>query len=172
MSITFKMFNIQQNAAAKMAAFCLFAAVSVSNMVLAQTSTATPTSAAAQFASIGEKPAIVFDAPSNKAQKTFILLRQQPVEVLVKLDKWAKIRDADNTIGWVETTALENKRRTQILTPVAEIYAAPNLASNIVFEAQRMVILDITGAAINGWLPVRHRDGTAGFVRKDQVWGE
>ena len=125
-----------------------------------------------QFVSIGDKPAIVYDAPSVKAQKIFILARQQPLEMLVKLDKWIKIRDADNTLGWVESGAIDNRRRGQVTAPIADIHSEPNSASSLVFEAQRMVILDITGAAMDGWLPVRHRDGQAGFVRKSQVWGE
>ena len=128
--------------------------------------------AAPLFISIGDKPAIVFDAPSVKAAKTFILARQQPVEVLVKLDKWIKIRDADNTVGWVENSAVELKRRAQVSVAVADIRNMPNPASSLVFEAQRAVILDVTGAANDGWLPVRHRDGQQGFVRKSQVWGE
>lgn len=133
---------------------------------------ATSLQAAPLFISIGDKPAIVFDAPSVKAAKTFILMRQQPVEVLVKLDKWIKIRDADNTVGWVEGNAVEPKRRAQVSAPLADIRTMPNLASSLVFEAQRAVILDVTGATIDGWVPVRHRDGQQGFVRKSQVWGE
>ncbi len=124
------------------------------------------------FMSIGDKPAIVFDAPSVKAAKTFILVRQQPVEVLVKLDKWIKIRDADNTVGWVESSAVELKRRAQVSAAFADIRTMPNPASSLVFEAQRAVILDVTGAATDGWVPVRHRDGQQGFVRKSQVWGD
>ena len=128
--------------------------------------------AAPLFTSIGDKPAIVFDAPSVKAAKTFILVRQQPVEVLVKLDKWIKIRDADNTVGWVESTAVDPKRHAQVSAAIADIRSMPNPASSLVFEAQRAVILEITGVATDGWLPVRHRDGQQGFVRKSQVWGE
>ena len=181
-----------KNAAAIVVAFCFFSAAG------AQTSTKTPPPApvrdakltvggstpvkaaasapasipTAQFASIGERPAIVFDAPSAKAQKTFILTPQQPIEMLVKLDKWVKIRTAENTIGWVESRALDNTRHAQIHVNVADIRAMPNPSSVLVFEAQRAVILEVTGAAVEGWLPVRHRDGQAGFVRKNLVWGE
>ena len=126
----------------------------------------------ALFAAIGDKPAIVYDAPSAKAQKTFILSRMHPVEVLVKLDKWVKIRDADNTIGWIESAALGNTRAVQISANTAEIRAMPNPNATIVFEAQRAVVLETTGPVVNGWLPVRHRDGQTGYVSKSQVWGE
>ena len=124
------------------------------------------------YSAIGDKPAIVYDAPSAKAQKTFILARQQPVEVLVKLDKWIKIRDAENTLGWVESTALGSTRTVQISANTAEIRAMANPNAAIVFDAQRAVILEATGLAQNGWLPVRHRDGQTGYVSKSQIWGD
>ena len=183
--------RMMKNAATMVAAFCFFSAgiqaqppaqasapvrdarPAASNAAAIPSGTSAPASMPAkQFASIGERPAIVFDAPSAKAQKTFILTPQQSVEVLVKLDKWVKIRTAENTIGWVESSALDNTRHTQIQVNVADIRAMPNPASALVFEAQRAVILEVTGAAVEGWLPVRHRDGQTGFVRKNQVWGE
>ena len=124
------------------------------------------------FATIGEKPAILYDGLSTKANKVFIFSRFHPVEVLVKLDKWTKVRDAENTIGWMENAFMGDKRYVQVASAIAEIRVAPNTNAAIVFEAQRAVLLEATGpAAADGWLPVRHRDGQAGFVRVSQVWG-
>ncbi len=135
------------------------------------TAQATP-AAGAFYAAIGDKPAIIYDAPSAKAQKTFILSRQHPVEILVKLDKWIKIRDADNTVGWIESSALSTNRTVQVFVNSAEIRVMPNPNAAIVFDAVRLVVLDATGPAVNGWLPVRHRDGQTGYVNRSQVWGD
>ncbi len=124
------------------------------------------------FAAVGDKPAILYDGLSTKANKIFILSRLQPVEVLVRLNKWTKIRDAENTIGWLENTFLGEKRNVQVVSTSAEIRAAPNASAAIVFEAQRAVLMEATAAAsVDGWLAVRHRDGQTGFVRVSQVWG-
>jgi SH3-like domain-containing protein len=124
------------------------------------------------FESIGEKPAILYDGLSTKANKIFILSRLHPVEVLVKLDKWTKIRDAGNTIGWMENAFLGEKRYVQVASAIAEIRVSPSGNADIVFEAQRAVLLEPSGpATADGWLPVRHRDGQSGFVRISQVWG-
>jgi SH3-like domain-containing protein len=168
------------NAAVRWTAFWFAAAVLIavnSSPATAQTapSPSTPVAGnnrAALFAAIGESAAIVYDAPSLKAQKTFILARTQPVEVLVKLDKWVKIRDADNTIGWVEGSALGERRFVQVAAASADIRAAAETGGELVFEAQRAVLLEVLGPAIDGWLPVRHRDGESGYVRKSQVWGD
>ena len=162
-NVDMKKFMPCRNAATLCAAFCLVPA-----MVLAQPSPPP----APLFASIGEKPAILYDGLSTKANKIFILSRFHPVEVLVKLAKWTKIRDAGNTIGWMENAFLDEKRYVQINSATAEIRVAPNANAAIVFEAQRAVLMEPTGPpTADGWLPVRHRDGQAGFVRVTQIWG-
>ena len=158
-----------RNATTLWAAFCLVPTLAIAQGV-AQ-APPTPTTAP-QFASIGEKPAIIYDGLSTKANKIFILSRFHPVGILVKLDKWTKVRDAENTVGWMENAFMGEKRFVQVIGTVAEIRAAPNANATVIFEAQRTVLLEATGpATIDGWLPVRHRDGQAGFVRVSQVWG-
>ena len=155
-----------KNAATLWAAFCL-----VPTFALPQPTTA-PTTQPAIFASIGEKPAILYDGLSTKANKIFILSSFHPVLILVKLDKWTKVRASGNAIGWMENSFFGDKRYVQVLGSSAEVRAAPNGSASVVFEAQRSVVLESTGpAGADGWMPVRHRDGQAGFVRLTQVWG-
>jgi SH3-like domain-containing protein len=162
-NVVMKNFMILRNAATLWAAFCL-----VPSVALAQTTPTPPP----LFVSIGDKPAILYDGLSTKANKIFILSRFRPVEVLVKLDKWTKVRDADNAIGWMENSSIGEKRYVQVSSNAAEIRVAPNANAAVVFEAQRTVTLEATGiASTDGWLPVRHRDGQTGFVRILQVWG-
>lgn len=156
-----------RNAATLWAAFCLGPAVAVAQGVPPAISLPMPL-----FSAIGEKPTIIYDGLSTKANKIFILSRFHPVEILVKLDKWTKVRDAENTVGWMENAFMGEKRFVQVFGATAEIRAAPNANASVIFEAQRAVLLEPTGSAtLDGWLPVRHRDGQAGFVRLSQVWG-
>ena len=175
------------NAVAQAAAFLLFAsAVFAQSPVTDKSSgTAAPVATVApaapntpptpqkMFVSIGDKPAVLFDAPSNRANKLFIILRNTPLEVLVKLDKMTKVRDADgSTIGWVENETLGSRRHVQVATTLADVRASADAGTALAFEAQRAVLLEVTGAVTaGGWLPVKHRDGQAGFIRLTQVWG-
>ena len=155
-----------KNAATLWAAFCL-----VPTLALAQ-ATPAPGTPPALFGSIGERPAILYDGLSTKSNKVFILSSFHPVEILVKLDKWTKVRASGNAIGWMENSFFGGKRFVQVNGSSAEVRAAPNGSASVVFEAQRSVVLESTGPVNDdGWLPVRHRDGQAGFVRLTQVWG-
>lgn len=154
-------------------AICAFAA---SAQTTPPVTPATPATPKTSFVNIGDKPAVLFDAPSTRANKTFIVLRQSPLEVLVKLDKWTKVRDHEGTIGWVENETLAARntpRLVMVNVATADIRTAADAGANVVFDAQRNVVLEITSTvAPVGWLAVKHRDGQMGFVRLLQVWGE
>ena len=54
---------------------------------------AAPAASAGEFRSIGEMAATMYDAPSVKANKLFVASRFYPVEVIVQVDNWIKVRD-------------------------------------------------------------------------------
>lgn len=156
----------RSSAVAMVTAFCF-----VSAPAWPQQSAPAASVPVASFVTIGERPAVVFDSPSAKGNRTLVLSRLCPLEVLVKLDKWTKIRDAEGSVGWVENGALGERRHVQVLAALAEVRAAASPTAPLVFEAQRGVLLEVTGAVADGWIPVRHRDGQSGVVRTSQVWG-
>jgi len=127
--------------------------------------------AGVEYRALGERPAILYDAPSTRADRLFVASRLYPFEVLVKLDQWTKVRDMNGEVAWVENSALGNRATVLVTVPLADVRAAPNPQSPLVFEAYKQVILEIVEPAANGWIKVRHRDGQEGFIRVAHVWG-
>lgn len=127
--------------------------------------------AAAEYRSLGERPAVLYDAPSSKADRLFVASRFYPFEVLVKLDLWSKVRDANGEAAWVENRALGDKAMVLVSVPLADVRASPNKDAALVFEAYKQVLLELAEPASDGWVKVRHRDGQAGFIRSAHVWG-
>jgi len=125
----------------------------------------------AEFRSVGERPAILYDAPSARADKLFAVTRFYPFEVLVKLDQWTKVRDANGEVGWIENGALGDRAMAVVTVPVADVRAGPDPQAPLVFEAYKQVLLEVLEPAANGWVKVRHRDGQEGYVRVSHVWG-
>ena len=126
---------------------------------------------AAEYRSIGDKPAVLYDAPSAKADRLFAVTRHYPFEILVKLDQWTKVRDANGEVGWIENTALGDRSMVVVTVPLADVRAAPDAQSPLVFEAYKQVLLEVVEPAANGWVKVRHRDGQEGYIRTSHVWG-
>lgn len=126
---------------------------------------------ALEFRSVAAEAAVLYDAPSAQAQKLFILSRHYPVEIIVALDKWVKVRDASGGLAWMEASKLAAKRTVLITAAVAEIRGQPDVAAPLVFKAERDVALELVEIAGGGWIKVKHRDGQSGFVPLKEVWG-
>jgi SH3-like domain-containing protein len=127
---------------------------------------------AVEYRSIGERPAILYDAPSSRADRLFVASRHYPFEVLVKLDQWTKVRDADGAVAWVENKALGEQPMVLVTVPLADVRAAASPQSPLVFEAYKHVLLQLLEPpGAEGWLKVRHRDGQEGYIRAAHVWG-
>lgn len=126
---------------------------------------------ALEFRSVSDEAAVLYDAPSAQAKKLFILSRFYPVEVIVALDKWVKVRDMSGALAWMESSKLAAKRTVLITAAVAEIRGQPDAAAPLVFKAERDVALELVEIAGGGWVKVKHRDGQSGFVPLKEVWG-
>ena len=126
---------------------------------------------ALEFRSVAADAAVLYDAPSTQAQKLFILSRYYPVEIIVTLDKWVKVRDASGALSWIESSNLAAKRTVLISANIAEIRSQPVISAPLVFKAERDVALELVEIASGGWVKVKHRDGESGFVPLKEVWG-
>jgi len=127
--------------------------------------------AAAEFRSIAESGTLMYDAPSVRAKKLFVASRLYPVEIVINIDTWAKVRDHAGDLVWVEKKALSDKRTVIVTAAVAEARQTASDQAVLVFQAQKGVALDIAEPPAGGWIRVRHADGATGYVRISQVWG-
>ena len=126
---------------------------------------------AAEYRSLGDRPAVLYDAPSGKADRLFVASRRYPFEILVKLDHWTKVRDANGEVAWVENKALGDQATVLVTVPLADVRASPSPQAPLVFEAYKHVLLELLEAPVDGWAKVRHRDGQEGFIRAAHLWG-
>lgn len=126
---------------------------------------------AQDFVSVGDRPAILYDAPSLKANRIFVLGPHYPLEAVVVLEHWVKVRDESGRLLWVEKSFLGQNHYVMVSVPVAGIRQSASDDAPLVFQAKTGVLLEITAAPSNGWIPVAHQDGQSGFVKASQVWG-
>lgn len=135
-------------------------------------SVAVDRASAADFRSVQENAAVLYDAPSRQATPLFVVSRSYPLEVIVNLEAWVKVRDHAGALTWVERKVLSEKRTVLVTAPTVEVRSRAEDGAPAVFSAAQNVTLDLVEIAPNGWLRVRHNDGAAGFVRAASVWGD
>ncbi len=126
---------------------------------------------AADFRSVGENAVVLFDAPSLKAKKTHLMGRGYPVEIVVAVEGWLKVRDAGGELAWVEAKRLSERRTLMVKVKLADIRQSAADSAPLLFQAEQNVLLDLVELTDTGWARVTHRDGQSGYIRINQVWG-
>lgn len=113
----------------------------------------------------------IYDAPSAKSRPLFVIRAGTPVEQVVSLEGWSKVRDSSGDLSWIEKKYLTEKRSVIVRLERAQVRAAPEDKAAPVFEAERDVVLELIDVVPGGWAKVNHRDGQSGYVKATQVWG-
>jgi SH3-like domain-containing protein len=139
-------------------------------LALAVSAAAPVAAATLDFRAVAENAAILYDGPTAKSTKLFVVNKGYPLEIVVTVEGWVKVRDASGAFSWIEAKHLTEKRTVMVKAPVADVRAKPDDAAPVAFQAQQNVLLDVVGVS-GGWVQVRHRDGGTGYVRAQQVWG-
>ena len=128
-------------------------------------------SAEIEYFSIAENAVVMYDAPSLKADKLFVASRFLPVEAVVNVEGWVKVRDSSGSLAWVEKKALSQQRYVVVTVPMADVFQSANVSSALIFQAEENTVLEWLDSDTQGWVKVRHPDGQTGYVKVAQVWG-
>lgn len=132
---------------------------------------AAATAHGAEFLSVGENAAVLYDAPSREAKPLYVVSRHYPLELIVNLEAWVKVRDHAGALTWVERKRLVEQRMVVVTAPSAEARLRPEDGAPTAFIAAQNVALELLGEATGGWVRVRHPDGANGYLRANLVWG-
>jgi SH3-like domain-containing protein len=142
----------------------------LATMLVALAGASVGTAQAIEFRSLSE-PAIMYDAPSEQGKRLFILRPGTPVEVVVTLDKWIKVREPGGSLNWVERRVLANRRTVLVTAERAAVRREARDDALLSFEAARNVVLELAEPPSLGWVKVRHADGLIGYIRAGDIWG-
>lgn len=125
----------------------------------------------ARYRSVSKPEALMFDAPSDKANKIFIAPQGMPVEVISVLRTWVKVRDPLGDLAWISRDDLTD-RRMLMATTVAPLRREAAPQAPTWFSVDRGVVLELLEERpVNGFLKVKYVEGQIGYVQPDQVWG-
>jgi SH3-like domain-containing protein len=149
-----------------------FKSITLAAVIALATSAIALPALAAEYRSVNVAAAVLWDGPSDKAKKVFVAPRGMPVEVISTLNTWVKVKDFGGDVSWMAVNEL-SKTRTVVATTLATARAAAQDTAALSFQAERGVTLELldAGQATAGFVRVKHKDGTIGFVKTAEVWG-
>lgn len=118
------------------------------------------------------RAALLYDAPSTASGKIAIAGNGLPLEVVVEMPAWIKVRAPSGRLAWIEQAALGDSRNIMVKAEFSVIRQQPRPDAEIAFRAVRGVLLEATGDAdAFGWIPVKHADGLTGWMPAHEGWG-
>jgi len=126
---------------------------------------------ALDFVSVADSSAILYDANSSKSKKLFVVSRYTPLEQVVNLANWIKVRDRFGSMAWIERRAISEKNYVVVTVPLATMRQAPEANSPVLFQVSQNVALESLGINGGGWIKARHLDGSIGYIKSVEVWG-
>ncbi|MDR3214095.1 MAG: hypothetical protein LBT71_09320 [Azoarcus sp.] len=127
---------------------------------------------AIDYASVA-RTAILYETSSMQARRLAIIHAGTPVEVVIASPdlQWVKVRDSGGGMTWIEGGALSKQRTVLITATQAAVRRNPASNAPVAFEVVRDVVLEFVSSAPDGWVKVRHPDGSEGYLRTTEVWG-
>jgi SH3-like domain-containing protein len=126
---------------------------------------------ALEYRSVGAAKAVLYDAPSAQGKKLYVVGQGYPVEVIVNLGDWLKVRDNHGSLSWIEAKQLATKRTVLVTQPQVELRQAADATSPLLGRLEKDVVVELVEPATNGWIKVKHRDGLVGYISAASVWG-
>ena len=126
---------------------------------------------ALDFRTVAVSKAVLYDAPSAQGKKLYVIGQGYPLEVIVNLGEWTKVRDNQGGLNWIETKNLGNTRTLLVTQDAAELRQSADTNASLVAKLDKDVVLDLVETAKGGWVKVKHRDGLSGYVLSTAVWG-
>ena len=129
-------------------------------------------SAYAEFRSVASSKTILYEAPSATTKRVYLVDEGYPLEIIVNLGDWLKVRDPYGTLSWVESKNLQSKRTVIVKADKANIYKDPESKSALVATIEKDVVIELSDPLIaNGWIKVRYQQDLDGYLQTSQVWG-
>lgn len=126
---------------------------------------------AADFRSILPVKAIAYDAPSAESTKLYVMNQGYPVEVIVNLGEWVKVRDQRSGLSWVEGKDLDSKQMV-LVTDHTEIRETESVDGKLLATVEKDVVLELLSPKMNwGWVKVKHQNGISGYIQNSAIWG-
>ena len=126
----------------------------------------------AEFRSVALPKTILYEAPSATTKRVYLVSEGYPLEIIVNLGDWLKVRDSFGTLSWVESKNLQSKRTVIVKVDKANIYKEPESKSALIATTEKDVVIELSDPLItNGWIKVRYQQDLDGYIQTSQVWG-
>ena len=128
------------------------------------------TAQAADFVSIKNATVNVRAQASTNAEILWKLTQGYPLQVEQKQGDWFKVRDFEDTLGWVYAPLVTNSPHRVIKVKVANLRGGPGTNHNVVAKMEQYEVVRTLGSK-NDWVQIQRSNGQKGWIAANLTWG-
>ena len=127
----------------------------------------------ADFVSIKVKKAFLYEGPSSSTDKEFIITEGYPLQVMVRLKDWIKVKDHLGKISWIQSADTSKDRNVMTLNDNVNLFYKPTTDSVHLAKIEKDITLKLLSPfPTNGWIQVKTlSQNIEGYIRAEDVWG-
>jgi len=132
-----------------------------------------PTLAQAQtpeFVSIKGDQINIRKQPSTSATKAWTMEHGYPLQVQERKDQWLKVKDHEETLGWVYAPLTATTPHRLIIANAVNLRAGPGKKHKVVAKLEHNEVVRTVGNQ-GEWSQVERDNGQTGWVAKRLTWG-
>jgi len=125
---------------------------------------------AQEFVSIKGNQVNVRKAPNTTSEVLWHLDNGYPLQVQERKNNWVRVRDHEETLGWVSAKLVSNARHCLIVASKVNLRAGPNASHKVVAQLAENEVVQ-TLKKEGDWMQVKRSNGQSGWVAKKLTWG-
>lgn len=125
---------------------------------------------AADFVSIKNETVNVRAQASTSSEILWKLTRGYPLQVEQKQGDWVKVRDFEETLGWVYAPLVTNAPHRVVKVKVANLRSGPGTNNSVVGKMEQYEVVR-TLASQNDWVQIQRSNGQKGWISANLTWG-
>jgi len=125
---------------------------------------------AQEFVSIKGNKVNVRKEPTTKAEALWHLDNGYPLQVEQRKEQWVKVRDHEETLGWVSAKLISNAAHHLVVASKVNLRAGPGSKHKVLAQLQENEVLR-TLKKEGDWVQVKRSSGQTGWVAKKLMWG-
>jgi len=125
---------------------------------------------AADFVSIKNDTVNVRAQASTNSEILWKLTQGYPLQVEQKQGDWVKVRDFEDTLGWVYAPLVTNSPHRVVKVKVANMRSGPGTNNQVVGKLEQYEVVR-TLSSQNDWVQIQRSNGQKGWIAARLTWG-
>lgn len=122
------------------------------------------------FVSISGNSVNVRTQPTTRSDTAWELSKGYPLQVEQRRGQWLKVRDFEDSLGWVFAPLTAKTPHRVITAPTANLRAGPGRRHRVIGKLEQHEVVRTVGKQ-GEWAHVAREGGQRGWVAKRLTWG-